>query len=55
MQGEPGANKLEEFTKVADAEKGFLKKFQDKTGNKWENRANFVAKSKKYTLIEMGK
>ncbi len=36
-----------------DAEAMFEKKFRDKTGNKWKNRANFVPKNKKYILLEM--
>jgi poly [ADP-ribose] polymerase len=36
-----------------DAAKGdFCKKFSDKTKNNWENRANFVTKAGKYTLLE---
>ena len=31
----------------------FCKKFQSKTGNKWADRAKFVPKSGKYTLLEM--
>jgi len=51
--GEDGQTKIDAFNKLEDAVKGFCKKFQDKTGNKWENRSNFVAKNKKYTLLEM--
>ena len=41
-------------TLVSDSIKEFEKKFSDKTKNKWANRANFEAKTGKYTLIEMG-
>jgi len=32
--------------------KDFEKKFKDKSGNKWEDRANFVNKPKKYDFVE---
>lgn len=53
--GEIGANNgLEHFgSDVNKAIKSFEKKFKDKTQNDWNNRANFVPKSGKYTLIEM--
>src|SRR6266511_120902 len=38
---------------LADAEKHFHAKFRDKTKNAWEDRAKFVAKAGKYTLIEI--
>lgn len=41
------------FGSPDDAIKDFKKKFQDKTGNKWENRDSFTPKTKKYTMIEM--
>lgn len=55
FQGEPGQNKIEEFNSIDEAAKGFQKKFQDKTGNKWDARDNFISKSKKYTLLAIGK
>jgi len=52
--GEDGQNKLEPHGgNAAAAIKSFEKKFQDKTQNQWSNRASFVAKSGKYTLVEM--
>jgi len=49
--GEPGLHNIGSFDKLEDAVKGFCKKYQDKTGNKWG--AEFVAKNKKYTPLEM--
>jgi poly [ADP-ribose] polymerase len=53
--GEIGQNNgLESFgSDVNLAIKAFEKKFKDKTSNNWADRANFVPKSGKYTLIEM--
>jgi hypothetical protein len=38
---------------VNGAIKTFEKKFKDKSANNWSDRENFVARSSKYTLIEM--
>lgn len=54
MQGESGQTSLTSFTSEEDAEKNFKKKFNDKTGNKWDDRAKFIPKPKKYTLLVMG-
>ena len=51
--GESGQSKLFGPKSKAEAIKDFEKKFSDKTKNKWENRDNFEAKTKKYTLLEM--
>lgn len=51
--GEPGQNKLLGNGTKENAEKEFCAKFKSKTSNNWDNRANFVAKSGKYTLIEI--
>lgn len=52
--GESGATAMKgPFVSSDDAIKDFKKKFQDKTGNKWENRDSFTPKTKKYTMIEM--
>lgn len=41
------------FVFFDDVIKDFKKKFQDKIGNKWENRDLFIFKIKKYMMIEM--
>ncbi|MGB1277333.1 MAG: WGR domain-containing protein, partial [Nannocystaceae bacterium] len=51
--GENGQSALRGPSDLATAEAAFEKKFRSKTSNKWENRANFTAKSGKYTLIEV--
>lgn len=53
--GETGMSATQEFNKADEesAIKYFCKKFNDKTKNKWENRANFEPKAGKYTLIEV--
>lgn len=56
--GENGQNAMKgPFSKMADAEKDFAKKFKDKTGNIWSldiyDDGNFVAKAGKYTLIHL--
>ncbi len=51
--GEPGQNAMLGNGSRADAEKCFKAKFKDKTSNAWDDRANFVAKAGKYTLIEI--
>jgi poly [ADP-ribose] polymerase len=51
--GEPGQNALLGNGTLADAQKCFKAKFRDKTSNNWEDRAKFVAKAGKYTLIEI--
>lgn len=54
IKGESGSNAMKgPFGSPDDAIKDFKKKFQDKTGNKWENRDSFTPKTKKYTMIEM--
>eukprot|EP00105_Crassostrea_gigas_P028461 XP_011450121.1 PREDICTED: poly [ADP-ribose] polymerase 3-like [Crassostrea gigas] len=54
MKGDSGATAMKgPFVSPDDAIKDFKKKFQDKTGNKWENRDSFTPKTKKYTMIEM--
>lgn len=52
--GEAFGSSTQEQGPYDDAETAipvFEKKFQSKTGNKWENRANFVPKAKKYDLV----
>ena len=49
--GERGQNKLEQGLALEAAKKLFHKKFKDKTGLTWENRAS-PAKANKYALIE---
>lgn len=52
--GEPGQNATNSFnTDLEAAKKFFCKKFNDKTKNKWENRADFQPVPGKYTLIEV--
>nr|XP_054752032.1 protein mono-ADP-ribosyltransferase PARP3-like [Lytechinus pictus] len=53
--GESGQQATQEFngSDIEAAKKFFCKKFNDKTKNKWEDRANFVPKAGKYTLIEV--
>lgn len=51
--GESGDNAFKNFGSPDEAIKDFKKKFQDKTGNKWDNRDSFTPKTKKYTMIEM--
>ena len=53
-QGETGQKNIDSYNSIEDASQGFCKKFSDKTGNKWDNRSNFVAKNKKYTLLAIG-
>lgn len=52
--GEPGQNALLPGGPTeAGGIKLFASKFTDKTGNQWANRASFVPKSGKYTIVEM--
>ncbi|HKB42511.1 MAG TPA: WGR domain-containing protein [Gemmataceae bacterium] len=51
--GEPGQNALLGNGTLDDAKKCFKAKFRDKTSNAWEDRKSFVAKTGKYTLIEI--
>ncbi len=51
--GETGQSALKGPFDLAKAEAEFEKKFRSKTSNKWSDRANFKAKSGKYTLIEV--
>jgi poly [ADP-ribose] polymerase len=51
--GEPGQNAMLGNGTFDDAKKSFQAKFKDKTTNAWDNRANFVPKAGKYTLIEI--
>ena len=50
--GENGQNKLEEFPTPGEAIKLFEKKFQEKTKNKWADRAAFLRHKDKYQLVE---
>lgn len=54
MQGESGANNADIFDNAEDAISAFEKKFKDKTKNNWDDRDNFVAHPKKYTMLEIG-
>lgn len=51
--GEVGQSALLGNGTLDDARKCFEGKFRDKSGNAWADRANFVAKPGKYTLIEI--
>ncbi len=51
--GEPGQNSMGSAGNLEIVKKDFMKKFSDKTKNKWENRDNFKPVPGKYTLIEM--
>ena len=51
--GENGQFKKLGNGSLAPALSEFEKKYKDKTGNKWDDRDSFVAKSNKYTLIEI--
>lgn len=52
--GEDGQNAMKSCGSSSGAAIAeFEKKFKDKTSNKWGERANFSAKSGKYTLLEM--
>ncbi|XP_027692821.1 protein mono-ADP-ribosyltransferase PARP3 [Vombatus ursinus] len=51
--GETGQFKLSFFPSLDEAKRGFEKKFQEKTKNRWADRDNFVAHPGKYTLIEV--
>lgn len=44
---------MDSFSDVEQAKKAYGKKFQDKTKNKWDDRANFNPAPGKYTLIEV--
>mmetsp|Transcript_160223 Transcript_160223/g.514042 ORF Transcript_160223/g.514042 Transcript_160223/m.514042 type:complete len:554 (-) Transcript_160223:323-1984(-) len=50
--GDDGANKLLPCATPDQAVKEFKKKFREKAMNDWDNRASFVAKKGKYTLVE---
>lgn len=49
----PGSNKTRVFKDVNKAREAFEKLFHEKTGNKWENRKQFVKKPKLFDLVEM--
>ncbi|XP_071815911.1 protein mono-ADP-ribosyltransferase PARP3-like [Apostichopus japonicus] len=51
--GEPGMNATKSFGDEEAAIKEFKKKFNDKTKNKWDDKANFSPVAGKYTLIEV--
>src|SRR5262249_19247705 len=51
--GEVGQNALLGNGTLDDACKCFGTKFRDKTGNAWPDRAKFIARPGKYTLIEI--
>lgn len=51
--GVAGQNKFEPKGSLDAAISGFKKKFNEKTKNNWDNRANFKKVSGKYDLIEM--
>lgn len=50
--GENGQNKLEQCATPQAAIQLFERKFQEKTKNKWANRAAFVRHADKYQLVE---
>ncbi|KAJ3319355.1 Poly [ADP-ribose] polymerase 2 [Boothiomyces sp. JEL0866] len=50
--GVDGQSKLDNFGSLLAAVSAFEKKFNDKTKNHWQNRANFVKYPGKYFLIE---
>ncbi|ETW05310.1 hypothetical protein H310_04263 [Aphanomyces invadans] len=41
------------FAALGDAATAFSKKFTDKTKNKWDDRATFVAKKNQYEIVEL--
>ncbi|RHY32653.1 hypothetical protein DYB32_002364 [Aphanomyces invadans] len=52
--GEDGNVKLwGPWNTLEDAERCFCKKFEDKSKNKWEDRANFVPKKGAYEIVEL--
>ena len=52
--GEPGKHQMLGLSKaVEDAQKEFKAKFKAKTGNTWDNRADFKPKKNKYELLEI--
>ena len=46
-----GGNKVESFMSKATAVHAFCELYADKTGNDWEDRANFTKVTVLYTLI----
>jgi len=50
--GDPGQNKLSKCGTVEAAVKQFKSKFRSKTGNDWDNRDSFKARSGKYIIVE---
>ncbi len=53
FQGEIRSSSLKTHDTIDAAIDAFKKKFQDKTLNDWDKRANFEAVPGKYTLLEM--
>jgi len=53
MADKQGGSKTVEFDDVHDAKEAFKKKFGEKTGNRWEDRADFKKVSGKMFLIEL--
>eukprot|EP00005_Dracoamoeba_jomungandri_P005506 CAMPEP_0174260434 /NCGR_PEP_ID=MMETSP0439-20130205/9708_1 /TAXON_ID=0 /ORGANISM="Stereomyxa ramosa, Strain Chinc5" /LENGTH=570 /DNA_ID=CAMNT_0015344681 /DNA_START=41 /DNA_END=1750 /DNA_ORIENTATION=+ len=51
--GETGRNSAKPQRSKDAGIAAFKKQFKAKTGNDWDNRADFVPKARKYTLIEM--
>ncbi|NXB83429.1 PARP3 polymerase, partial [Vidua chalybeata] len=51
--GEVGRSRPIPCASLEAAKKEFEKKFQEKTGNSWATRENFIAHPGKYTLIEV--
>ena len=48
-----GGNKLESFVSKATAVQAFLDLYADKTGNEWEDRANFVKVPNKFYPLDI--
>lgn len=48
-----GSNKLESFASKATAVQAFLDLYAEKTGNEWEDRANFVKVSNKFYPLDI--
>ena len=53
--GEEGANQRSPFNRLDDAKNEFAKIFKSKTGNSWEERANFERIKGKYMLLSYNK
>jgi predicted DNA-binding WGR domain protein len=53
-EGQNGQMACKPQADMASLERQYKKAFKSKTANKWEDRANFVPKAKKYSLVGRG-